>query len=78
MSSNFMLDPRASLAALAISSPLRSIGPAIVVAVVSQGIDESVVVGFIPVNVINWPRCLSSNPCLPFPDRTWAASNATS
>jgi hypothetical protein len=31
-----------------------------------------------PVSTIIWPRCLSSKPCLPLPESTWAATKATS
>ena len=57
-----------------ISSNVISTSSALLAAAASS----SPVASIGPVNNISWPRCLSSNPCGPLPERTCAASRATS
>ena len=72
ISSNCISVPKSWVAASASSSPAASIGPELLSWVPSYQRQTS------PVRTMSWPRCLSSNPCLPLPERTCATTRATS
>lgn len=65
--------PRASVAACASSSPAASIGPESV-----SGWGSKPGERYLPVKVMSWPRCSAAKPCSLCPERTCAATRATS